>query len=54
MADRDADYSLRDFFRELRDAGSVPISLVHWELTGDGTAIEAIMEAAAETSIRPL
>lgn len=37
------DYPLREFFRELRDAGSVPISLVHWELTGDDSDIRKIM-----------
>ena len=46
MAERGEDYALKDFFRELRDAGSVPISLVHWELTGDRGGIDAIMDAA--------
>ena len=44
-AARDEDYALRDFFRELRDAGSVPISLVHWQLTGDDRDIRRIMAA---------
>lgn len=39
------DYSLLDFFTELRDAGSVPISLVHWQLTGDDRDIQKIMNA---------
>jgi hypothetical protein len=39
-------YGLKDFFRELRDAGSVPIALVHWELTGDDAGIQRIMDAA--------
>jgi hypothetical protein len=38
-------YPLVDFFRELRDAGSVPISLVHWQLTGDDSDIRRIMQA---------
>ncbi len=46
MAERGEDYALRDFFRELRDTGSVPIALVHWELTGDTSGIDAIMDAA--------
>jgi uncharacterized protein (DUF885 family) len=39
------DYSLLDFFTELRDAGSVPISLVTWQLTGDDSDIQKIMRA---------
>ncbi|GAB5413553.1 MAG: hypothetical protein Cons2KO_11560 [Congregibacter sp.] len=39
------DYSLKTFFTELRDAGSVPISLVHWQLTGDDSDIQRIMHA---------
>jgi len=54
MADRGEEYPLRRFFLELRDAGSVPTSLVHWQLTGDDTAIEGIMEAAENMAIRPL
>jgi hypothetical protein len=46
MAERGEDYALKDFFRELRDTGSVPIALVHWELTGDTSGIDAIMDAA--------
>ncbi|WOJ93086.1 hypothetical protein R0135_15055 [Congregibacter variabilis] len=37
------DYSLSMFFTELRDAGSVPISLVHWQLTGDDSDIRKIL-----------
>lgn len=37
------DYSLAMFFTELRDAGSVPISLVHWQLTGDDSDIRKIL-----------
>ncbi|MDP5053780.1 MAG: DUF885 domain-containing protein [Congregibacter sp.] len=37
------DYSLSMFFKEIRDAGSVPISLVHWQLTGDDSDIQRIM-----------
>lgn len=46
MAGHGSDYALKDFFRELRDTGSVPISLVHWELTGDTSGVDTIMEAA--------
>jgi uncharacterized protein (DUF885 family) len=41
MAERGEDYALKDFFRELRDTGSVPIALVHWQLTGDTSGIDA-------------
>jgi len=37
------EYSLRDFFGEVNEAGSVPIALVHWQLTGDDSAIQDIM-----------
>ncbi len=50
-ADRGEDYPLRTFFRELRDLGSVPISLVHWQLTGDDSDIQRIMEHAANSKI---
>jgi hypothetical protein len=49
MAAAGEPYSLKDFFRELRDAGSVPISLVHWQLTGDDGDIQRILD-----SYRPL
>ncbi|GAB3286701.1 DUF885 family protein [Parahaliea aestuarii] len=42
------DYTVKDFFRELNNAGSVPMSLVHWQLTGDDTAIRRIMDSAAD------
>jgi len=46
MEAENAEYSLSDFFGELRDTGSVPISLVTWQLTGDDRDIQKIMEAA--------
>jgi len=36
-------YTLSDFFGELSDAGSVPIALVTWQLTGDDSDIRKIM-----------
>jgi len=30
-------------FGEVNEAGSVPIALVHWQLTGDDSAIQDIM-----------
>ena len=40
----DSPYALRDFYGELNDAGSVPIALVHWQLTGNDADIRKIME----------
>ena len=38
-------YTLKDFYRELNDAGSVPIALVHWQLTGNDSDIRKITGA---------
>ena len=35
-------FSLRDFHDELMAAGRLPLSLVHWEMTGDDTGIAAL------------
>lgn len=35
----DGEYTLRDFYSELNEAGSVPVALVHWQLTGDDSDI---------------
>ncbi|MBT8079808.1 MAG: DUF885 domain-containing protein [Gammaproteobacteria bacterium] len=37
------DYTLADFYGELNDAGNIPISLVHWQLTGDDTDIKRML-----------
>ena len=37
------EYTLKDFFTEFNEVGSVPIGLVHWQLTGDDSAIRKIM-----------
>ena len=42
--DADPPYTLSDFYGELNEAGSVPIALVHWQLTGDDEDIRRIME----------
>ena len=42
--DADPPYTLSDFYGELNQAGSVPIALVHWQLTGDDEDIRRIME----------
>jgi len=41
-------FTIKDFFREFNEAGSVPMSLVHWQLTGDDSDIRMIMENAAD------
>ena len=38
-------YTLRDFYAELNDAGSIPIALVHWQLTGDDSDIRKVLGA---------
>jgi hypothetical protein len=44
MEAKNAEFTLRNFFDELNQAGSVPIALVHWQLTGDDSEIRKIME----------
>jgi hypothetical protein len=44
MEAKNAEFTLKDFFDELNQAGSVPIALVHWQLTGDDSEIRKIME----------
>ena len=44
MEAENAEFTLRNFFDELNEAGSVPIALVHWQLTGDDSEIRKIME----------
>ena len=45
MENAETPYTLRDFYGELNDAGSIPIALVHWQLTGDDTDIRKILAA---------
>ena len=42
--DADPPYTLSDFYGELNDAGNVPISLVHWQLTGNDEDVRSILE----------
>jgi hypothetical protein len=46
MAERGETYTLKNFFREMRDVGNIPTALVHWELTGDDSGIQHIMDSA--------
>jgi len=43
MEQQNEEYGLSDFYGELNEAGSVPIGLVHWQLTGDDSSIRDIM-----------
>ena len=46
MEAENQEYTLSDFYGELNQAGSVPISLVHWQLTGNDDDIRKIMEGS--------
>lgn len=35
---------LSDFFGQLDQQGVIPVSLIHWQLTGDGTQVQSLME----------
>ena len=43
---RGEDFVLRDFFAEFNAAGSIPMSLIHWQMTGDGAEVEAMRTGA--------
>jgi hypothetical protein len=40
---RGQEYSLSDFLDELNHAGAIPVSLIHWQLTGEDDDIRAIL-----------
>jgi hypothetical protein len=37
-------FTLRQFFEEVNAAGMIPVSLIHWEVTGDDRMIRELME----------
>jgi hypothetical protein len=37
-------FTLRQFFEELNASGMIPVSLIHWEVTGDDRMIRELME----------
>jgi hypothetical protein len=41
-------FMLSEFFQEFNDAGMIPMSLIHWLLTGDRSGVDEIMAAAGE------
>ena len=42
------EFELADFFEQFNAAGMIPMSLIHWQLTGDRSGIDEIMRAAAQ------
>jgi hypothetical protein len=37
-------FTLRRFFDEVNSVGMIPVSLLHWELTGDVRMVRALSE----------
>ena len=35
---------LSDFFGKVDQQGVIPVSLIHWQLTGDGEQVRSLME----------
>lgn len=44
--ERGEEFVLAEFFEAFNAAGLIPMSLIHWQLTGDRSGIDAIMAAA--------
>lgn len=44
--EQDEEFELTEFFEKFNAAGLIPMSLIHWQLTGDRSGIDRIMEAA--------
>jgi hypothetical protein len=36
--------SLSDFFGQFDQQGLIPVSLIHWQLTGDGGQVRSLMD----------
>jgi hypothetical protein len=36
---------LSDFFSQVDDQGVIPVSLIHWQITGQGNQVQALMES---------
>jgi len=41
-------FKLSDFFERFNAAGLIPMSLIHWQVTGDSSGIDEIMRAAEQ------
>lgn len=42
------EFELSDFFEQFNAAGLIPMSLIHWQITGDRSAIDEIMRSAGQ------
>ena len=42
------EFRLSEFFEKFNAAGLIPMSLIHWQLTGDRSGIDEIMRAAEQ------
>jgi len=42
------EFELSEFLEQFNAAGLIPMSLIHWQLTGDGSGIDEIMRAAEQ------
>jgi len=45
-------FTMQSFFDEVNGAGMIPVSLIHWELTGDDRMIRELKENAAQRPFR--
>jgi len=43
--ERGRDFSLKNFHDEFLEAGVIPISLIRWEMTGDGEQVASMRNA---------
>ncbi len=46
-------FSIRRFLDEVNDAGMIPVSLIHWQLTGDARMVQALEKGFAALPIAP-
>jgi len=42
------EFEIADFFEQFNAAGLIPMSLIHWQLTGDRSGVDEIMRSAAQ------
>lgn len=47
-AEQGEPFRLADFFEQLNAAGMIPMSLIHWQLTGDRSGIDEIMRSSEQ------
>jgi len=44
VEERGETFRLADFFAEFNDAGVIPLSLIRWQLTGEGDEIRSMQD----------